>query len=137
MFIKLKSGYMLNLFWVLDITMDPHDNTKIIIYLVNGTTVIEAYESESEAQDAKQELDEQMTNALPNLQPIVVDQLPTENIKPGRVYAVPSRDSESGDMFEEFIYQNGKWESLGVQKGTLKNYYLKTEIDQMLSWKEY
>lgn len=49
MFIKLKSGTMLNLFYLQDAFQGKHDKSIVIFYLVNGVKLIEAYDSEDEA----------------------------------------------------------------------------------------
>ena len=44
----------------------------------------------------------------------VVNELPTENIDESAIYMKPSGNPEETNTYEEFIYVNGVWESLGV-----------------------
>lgn len=59
---------------------------------------------------------------------IVVDVLPTTGIE-NKIYLVPSKDAEQGNIYNEFIWKNGKWEKIGQDKIDLSNYYTKDEID--------
>lgn len=62
----------------------------------------------------------------------VVDALPSEG-KSGFVYLAPSASSESGDVFEEWLYVDGSWERFG-RKIDLSPFatksLLKTELSQ-------
>lgn len=49
MFIKLKSGTMLNLFYLQDAFRGKHDKSIVIFYLINGVKLIEEYNSEDDA----------------------------------------------------------------------------------------
>ncbi len=64
----------------------------------------------------------------------VVQTLPSSDISPTTVYLVPS-NSESSDIYKEYIYVNNNWELLGIQKSDLSNYYNKTEINNLLDTK--
>ena len=44
----------------------------------------------------------------------VVNELPTENIDESAIYIKPSGNPKETNTYEEFIYVNGVWESLGV-----------------------
>ena len=43
---------------------------------------------------------------------IVVNELPSENIEEDAIYMIPSGETE-GNTYQEYIYVNGTWESLG------------------------
>lgn len=73
-----------------------------------------------------------LVSAIPKFAIAVAQQLPTEDISTTTIYLVPS-DSESGDLYKEYIYVNNAWELLGIQKADLTNYYNKTEVDSLLS----
>lgn len=45
---------------------------------------------------------------------IVVNELPTENIDESAIYMKSSSNQEEQNSYEEFIYVNGVWESLGI-----------------------
>lgn len=78
----------------------------------------------------KTEIDNKIST-IPKYKHIVVDQLPTTNISTEAVYLVPST-SDTDDMYREYIYINGKWELIGIQKTDLSNFYNKTEIDSKI-----
>ncbi len=44
---------------------------------------------------------------------IIANELPTENIDDSAIYMVPAGTTTEGNTYEEYIYVNGQWESLG------------------------
>lgn len=154
MFILLKTGAMLNLFWLQDCFVGKHDKNIVIFYMVNGSKVIETYDTEQEAQDRVEEVHSAMDEAgVGDSKPLIVDELPTENISTKRSYLVKvSEDPEDG--YQEWRYIEDpdtgecKWEMLGIQKDYS---YSKEDIDDMetnledqittinniLEWNEY
>lgn len=138
MFILLKSGTMLNTVWLQDYYQGKHDKTKLIYLMVNGTKIVEEYDSEQEVQDKVQEITENINSGstTPKFNIKVVDELPTTNISETTIYLLKTGDEED-NMYSEYIYVNNDWELLGTQKLDLSNYYTKQEIDTMLQWKEY
>jgi hypothetical protein len=44
----------------------------------------------------------------------IIDTLPVENISTTTVYLLKSKSATEGNVYEEYIYTNGKWESLGT-----------------------
>ena len=138
MFILLKSGTMLNTVWLQDYYQGKHDKTKLIYLMVNGTKIVEEYNSEQEVQDKVQEITENINSGstTPKFNIKVVDELPTTNISKTTIYLLRTGDEED-NMYSEYIYVNNDWELLGTQKLDLSNYYTKQEIDTMLQWKEY
>lgn len=73
-----------------------------------------------------------LVSAIPKFAIAVVEQLPTQDISTTTIYLVPS-DSESGDLYKEYIYVNNAWELLGIQKTDLTDYYNKSEVNELLS----
>lgn len=136
MFILLKTGAMLNLFWLQDCFQGKHEKNIVIFYLVNGVKLIEEYDNETLASDRVVEIRGFMESAMPKMKLEVVTELPTTDINPNAIYLVPS-SSEETDMFKEYIYSNGKWELIGIQKSDLSNIYTKEEINALISWNEY
>jgi len=143
MFIQLKSGAMLNLFWLQDCFVGKHDKNIVIFYMINGVKLTEEYGTESEAQQRVENVHESMDSAGSgsgtDTKPLIVDKLPTTNIIKDRAYLVKvSRDPDDG--YQEWIYikdidtGNYKWEMLGIQKDYS---YSKEDIDDMVSWNEY
>lgn len=138
MFILLKSGTMLNTVWLQDYYQGKHDKTKLIYLMVNGTKIVEEYDSEQEVQDKVQEITENINSGstTPKFNIKVVDELPTTNISKTTIYLLRTGDEED-NMYSEYIYVNNDWELLGTQKLDLSNFYNKQEIDTMFQWKEY
>lgn len=44
---------------------------------------------------------------------IIANELPTENIDDSAIYMIPAGATSEGNTYEEYIYVNGVWESLG------------------------
>ena len=141
MFILLKSGAMLNLFWLQDCFQGKHDKNIVIFYTINGVKLIEEYETEAEARKRIEDVHFAMDEAgVGDNKPLIVSELPTENISTRRSYLIQvSSDLEDGTY---------KWEMLGIQKDYS---YSKADIDAMntnlqnqiniinevLEWNEY
>ena len=79
----------------------------------------------------KSEVDN-LIDAIPKFDIEVVQNLPVSNISPTTVYLVPS-NSESSDIYKEYIYVNNNWELIGIQKIDLSDYYNKTQTDNLLN----
>lgn len=77
----------------------------------------------------KAEVD-QMISTIPKFAIAVVETLPTENISATTVYLVPSGES-SPNLYKEYIYVDGKWESLGEQSVDLSDYYTKSQAFEL------
>lgn len=120
MFIMLKSGEMINLFWLQDCKLDIHDNKVVIYYMINGSMIKEVYETELEANKQLQAVLAQLKNASYGSKPIVVSELPTENISESATYLVPDKEATEQDMYKEYRYVNGKWELQGVTTSQLQ-----------------
>ena len=153
MFILLQSGAMLNLFWLQDCFQGKHDKNIVIFYMINGTKLIEEYSTETEAQNRVEEVHFAMDEASAgDTKPLIVDELPTENISKRRTYLIRvSDDPEDGYQEWKYIEQPDgtyKWEMLGIQKdysyskedidGFVTN--LQGQINQInidISWNEY
>lgn len=63
----------------------------------------------------------------------VVQVLPTEDISESTIYLVPSLDSETQNMYDEYIYINNAWEKIGSKSIDLSNYYTKTQVDDLIA----
>jgi len=154
MFILLQSGAMLNLFWLQDCFVGKHNKNVVIFYMINGSKVIEEYDTEEEAQQRVEDMHFAMDEASAgDTKPLIVDELPTENISKRRSYLIKVSDDPE-DGYQEWKYiedpDTGEyhWEMLGVQKDYS---YSKEDIDDMkeeldadilqlnddISWHEY
>ena len=63
---------------------------------------------------------------------IPVDVLPTANIQPNVIYAIPAAKPKNKNSRDEYVYINGGWECIGSTAIDLDNYYTKAEIDAKL-----
>lgn len=92
----------------------------------------------------------QLIGQIPKFNIEVVTSLPTENISMTTVYLLKTSETETSNLYTEYIYVNGVWEKLGTQKldlsnyptigdmnvaisTALANYYTKTEIDDLIN----
>lgn len=75
------------------------------------------------------EIDERIS-AIPKFERKVVDVLPETGL-PEVLYLlrIEQPDEENSNLFEEWIWENGKWERLGYQTINLVDYALKTDVE--------
>ena len=109
-------------------SLEPQSRDEMLLkYLVDSiASDLSNYYTKSEVDN--------LIDTIPKFDIKVVQTLPISNISPTTVYLVPS-NSESSDIYKEYIYVNNSWELLGIQKTDLSNYYNKTEINNLLSAK--
>ena len=67
-------------------------------------------------------------SAIPKFAIKVVSALPTSDISATTVYLLKTSTTESGNLYTEYIYVNGAWESLGTQTLDLSNYATKDYV---------
>ena len=72
---------------------------------------------------------------IPQFDIEVVQALPTQDISTTTVYLLTNSSSETGNLYDEYIYVNNAWEKLGSQTIDLTNYYTKTETNGLLDGK--
>lgn len=132
MFILLKSGAMFNLFWLQDCFQGKHNKNVVIFYCINGSKVIEEYDTEVEAKQRVEDIKFNMSeSSAGDTRPLIVEELPTEHISTRRSYLIKvSEDPEDG--YQEWRYlelPDGtfKWDMLGITKDYA---YSKEEIDE-------
>lgn len=145
MFILLKSGAMFNLFWLQDCFQGKHNKNVVIFYCINGSKVIEEYDTEAEARQRVEDIRFNMSeSSAGDTRPLIVEELPTEHISTRRSYLIKvSEDPEDG--YQEWRYlelPDGtfKWDMLGITKDyayskeeideQFENYYTITEVDE-------
>lgn len=106
--------------------------TKTVTDLANYYLKTEVYTQE--------EIDNKLS-AIPKFAIEVVSTLPTANISETTVYLIASGNEEH-NLYTEYIYVDGQWEYLGkqtvdltnyVKRAELSNYYLKSEMDSLLT----
>lgn len=61
----------------------------------------------------------------------IVEELPATGDE-HTLYLVPLEDEEENDYFDEYIYENGKFEKIGNTRIDLSNYYTKAETNELL-----
>ena len=66
MFILLKSGAMLNMYWLQDCFQGKHDKNIVIFYMVNGSKITEEYDTESAAANRVSEIHSKMNSVSTN-----------------------------------------------------------------------
>ena len=74
---------------------------------------------------------ETLVNSIPKLSVKVVEELPLENIDPSVIYLVKKSEQEN-ELYEEFIYVNDQWESLGKARIDLAPYVTEEELQEIL-----
>lgn len=109
-------------------SLEPQSREEMLLkFLANSVKVdLSDYYTKSEVDG--------LVDTIPKFDIKVVQTLPSSNISPTTVYLVPS-NSESSDIYKEYIYVNNSWELIGIQKADLSNYYNKTEVDNLLDTK--
>lgn len=81
------------------------------------------------------EMSTAITTAITNLRNalyVPVQALPQEG-EAGKVYLLANSSSETGNLYDEYIYTNGAWEKLGPRTIDLSGYSLKTETLSSIS----
>lgn len=74
-----------------------------------------------------------LVDTIPKFAIEVVTTLPTTQISTTTIYLIKTSETETGNLYTEYIYVNGNWEILGIQKLDLTNYYTKQEVDELIS----
>ena len=74
-----------------------------------------------------------LVDTIPKFAIEVVTTLPTTQISTSTIYLIKTSETETGNLYTEYIYVNGNWEILGIQKLDLTNYYTKQEVDGLIS----
>ena len=91
--------------------------------ILNRYTKSETY-SQEEVND--------LISKIPKFAIEVVDALPTSDISETTVYLLKTSETETNNLYTEYVYIDSKWEMLGTQKLDLSNYYKSAEVDALL-----
>ena len=78
-----------------------------------------------------------LINTINGLNFSVVEILPTENISTNTIYLVPLTSATTNNIYEEFIYLNNQWESIGTTQIDLSNYITKDTAEEITSTKTW
>lgn len=102
-----------------ELTNDSDFVTSTVNNLVNYYKSADTYN--------KTEIDN-LISSISTIDILVVESLPTENISHTTIYLVPKSDSETSDVYDEYIYVSSKssWEMIGNTVIDLSNYLQKT-----------
>lgn len=73
-----------------------------------------------------------LVDMIPKFAIEVVTTLPTTQISNTTIYLIKTSETETGNLYTEYIYVNGSWEVLGTQKLDLTNYYTKQDVDDLI-----
>lgn len=101
--------------------------TKSVNDLVNYYKKTETY---------TQEEVNQLISQIPKFSIQPVDTLPTENISNTTVYLLKTSETETENLYTEYIYVNDNWEELGTQRLDLTGYATEEYVNTELSKKE-
>lgn len=88
--------------------------------------------------DAREKADSDLLSKIseiPKFAIKVVDTLPTTDISDTTVYLLKTSETETGNLYTEYIHVDGAWEELGTQDVDLSDYYQKEEVDSALAKK--
>lgn len=147
-------------FLAVKVKVDALPNTIVSDVTVNGTSVVSngiaaidlsAYAKTSELNTLSEKVGSSEENTglyklvsdtaatlrnemsvLPKFSITVVDSLPTTNPSPTTVYLVKDGNTD-GDLYTEYIYVNGAWETLGRQKLDLSAYSTTEEMNAAIA----
>ena len=98
------------------------------------TTKLKDYYTKSETYSQEEVND--LISKIPKFAIEVVTALPTADISETTVYLLKTSETETGNLYTEYIYVDSKWEMLGTQKLDLSSYYKSTEVDQLIAKEE-
>lgn len=96
-------------------------------FIKNTVTDLKNYYLKSETYT--QEEINQLISVLPKYSVVVVDSLPLVGDLE-KIYLLKAGDEE-GNLFDEYIYVNSKWERIGSQRIDLSNYVTKQEAEKL------
>jgi hypothetical protein len=65
----------------------------------------------------------------------IVQSLPTQDISTTTIYMIRNTTTSGDNIYDEYMYINSQWELIGTSATDFSNYYTKTEIDTLLSYK--
>lgn len=99
--------------------------TKAVTDLVNYYTKTEI--------DGKVDTLEGMISAIPKFAIDVVEDLPESDISETTLYLLKTSETETGNLYTEYIYVDGAWEELGAQTLDLSDYVTTDALSEAIA----
>lgn len=93
-------------------------------YITKAVKDLENYYTKTQTDSKIDGLQNQISQ-IPKFAVKVVTALPTENISTTTIYLLKTSETETGNLYTEYIYVDGKWEELGTQTLDLSGYATK------------
>lgn len=88
-------------------------------FITNAVSTLKNYYNKTEVND--------LINAIPTMNLLVVSTLPTTDINTNTIYLVPYENE-----YEEYVYINNRWEMLGTTKINISEYATKAYVDSKI-----
>lgn len=104
------------------------DHQDVSMFITKAVSDLENYYTKSLSY-TREEIN-QLISAIPKFNVLPVDVLPISNISATTIYLLKTSETETGNLYTEYIYVNSKWEKLGTQTLDLSGYALKTDIPE-------
>ena len=103
----------------------------------NFNTLEKIVEDKANSSDVytKEETDKAITDAIADVKTTdfqTATELPTENISTNTIYLI-TKEGEDGDIYEEYIYVNNKWEKIGETIVDLSQYSTTEEMNAAIA----
>lgn len=83
--------------------------------------------------DGKIDTLEGQISAIPKFAISVVEELPESSISSTTIYLLKTSETETGNLYTEYIYIDGAWEALGTQKLDLSNYVTTSALNTAIA----
>ena len=101
-------------------------------FITNAVNDLVNYYNKTEI-DGKVEVLQGQISAIPKFAISVVESLPESEISATTIYLLKTSESESGNLYTEYIYVNSTWEELGTQKLDLSGYVTTTALNAAIA----
>ena len=101
-------------------------------FITNAVNDLVNYYNKTEI-DGKVEVLQGQISAIPKFAISVVEDLPDSEISATTIYLLKTSESESGNLYTEYIYVNSTWEELGTQKLDLSGYVTTTALNEAIA----
>ena len=103
-----------------------------------GTTITKAPGTSAEVENVGTELNPILNFYIPKGEPgaiklLIVNELPQVG-RSDTLYFVPKEDTETSDLYDEYVWIDDKWELIGEKQITidLSDYYTKQQVDNLI-----